>query len=90
MPKIALLHRIRPPQMAAGGIIDWIGPRTANAGICVQSERQRSKLPNERQKLWGSQHFQYLLKRDQVTVRTIELHFCLPLTPHRSAQLCKT
>ena len=40
---IASLHRIRLPRMPAGGTIDWIGLRNANAGICVRSEGRRNK-----------------------------------------------
>jgi hypothetical protein len=92
VPKIAWLRRIRLPRMAAGGTTGWICLRNVNAGICVRSEGRRNQRRNGRQQLTVSPRAQGLLyssQHDQVIALKIALHLCLPLTPHRSAQLCK-
>ena len=75
--------------MAAGGTTGWICLRNVNAGICVRSEGRRNQRPNGRPLSDWAQGLLHPSQHDQAIALTIALHLCLPLTPQRSAQLCK-
>jgi hypothetical protein len=57
--------------------------------VFVRSEGRRNQRPNGRPLSHWAQGLLRPSQHDQAIALTIALHLCLPLTPQRSAQLCK-